>query len=311
MTEFLIGAGGWAYFQVPNVHPLVAYSKAFNFVEINSTFYEMPNLRMVESWRRLVPSDFKFSVRCNKKITHELKFQPLPNAFELLDKIVTICGVVKAEFLHFQAPPSFQPNKINAKKIKDFFSSTDFNNLRPALEIRSGDPLDPNFVSTLQGLNIIHSVDLLKGQKPVYKSDILYTRLFGKGCHNIYQPLDSELKEVYKTASKGGFKKAVITMHSNRMYKDAARLKLYKETGDFPMVTKSTGINSLAEVLREDARFPSTKGELVSHQGWKVIDLSTDKRVHASFLLNKLPEKTFNGINEIVHVLEAQKTEQS
>ena len=155
-------------------------------------------------------------------------------------------------------------------------------------------------MKNIQDLNIIHCVDLLKGIKPAFQSDILYTRLFGKGHHNIYQPLDSELKKIDKAASKEGIKKAVITMHSNRMFKDAARFKIYKETGEFPMVTKSTGIHSLTEVLKEDARFPSNKTELLNHQGWKIIDLTPNKRVHASNLLQKLPEKTNNTIDNIV-----------
>ena len=69
------------------------------------------------------------------------------------------------------------------------------------------------------------------------------------------------------------------------------------------MVTKSTGVNSLAEVLREDARFPSNKNELVNHQGWKIIDLTPTKRVHATDLLQKLPDKTYNGIGDIVQAL--------
>ena len=63
LTEFRIGTGGWKYFKIPDIHPLVAYSKAFNFVEVNSTFYEIPEIKMVESWRRLVPHNFVFSVR--------------------------------------------------------------------------------------------------------------------------------------------------------------------------------------------------------------------------------------------------------
>ncbi|MCW3977383.1 MAG: DUF72 domain-containing protein, partial [Candidatus Bathyarchaeota archaeon] len=73
MTRYLIGAGGWAYFRVPGLHPLKAYSKAFNFVEVNSTFYETPNVKLVESWRKLVPPDFEFTVRCNKALTHKHK----------------------------------------------------------------------------------------------------------------------------------------------------------------------------------------------------------------------------------------------
>jgi uncharacterized protein YecE (DUF72 family) len=305
LTKFLIGTGGWAYFQVPNVHPLVAYSRAFNFVEVNSTFYEIPNLKRVESWRRMVPSDFEFSVRCNKELTHNLRFRSVPKTYEILERMVTICRVLKAELLHFQTPPSFQPNKPNEKIISDFFSILNLGKIRPVLEIRNKDRLDSSWIEALRELDIIHSVDLLNGEVPAYKSDILYTRLFGKGFHNIYQPLDNELREVDRVASQGYHKKAVITMHSNRMFKDAARFLMYKETGDFPMVTRSTGVNSLVEVLKEDARFPSTKEELVLHQGWKIIDLTEEKRVMASYLLDRLPDKTYYDLDEVVKVLEA------
>ena len=303
MTEFLIGAGGWAYFHVPQVHPLVAYSKAYDFVEVNSTFYEIPKLKTVESWRKIVPPGFKFSVRCNQVVIHKFKFKAVPETFEVLEKMVVICKILDAEILHFQTPPSFLPNKANAETIMDFFSSAKLDSIRAALEIRSTSDTEPGFFKIMQDLNIIHAIDLLKGKKPAYSSDILYTRLFGKGYHNIYQPLDSELKKVDKIASKGNIKKAYITMHSNRMFKDAARFRIYKDTGEFPMVTKSTGVNSIAEVLKEDAKFPSNKTELLSHQGWKVIDLTPNKRVHASDLLQKLPEKTYYGIDDIVEML--------
>jgi uncharacterized protein YecE (DUF72 family) len=303
LTEFLIGAGGWAYFQVPNVHSLVAYSQAFNFVEVNSTFYEIPDLKRVESWRRMVPSDFVFSVRCNKELTHTLRFQSVPETYEILERMVSICKVLDADLLHFQTPPSFKPDKTNGKIINDFFSGVDLHEIRPVLEVRSKRSLDSNFVKVLRDRNMVHSVDLLKGEEPAYKSDILYTRLFGKGFHNIYQPLDRELREVDRVASEGNYKKAVITSHSNRMFKDAARFLIYKETGKFPMVTKSTGVDSLAEVLSEDARFPSTKEQLVHHQGWKVIDLSEEKRVRASELLSRLSDKTYYDIVEIVNSL--------
>jgi uncharacterized protein YecE (DUF72 family) len=303
LTEFLIGTGGWAYFSIPEVDSLQAYSRAFNFVEVNSTFYEIPKMKIVESWRNRVTEDFEFSVRCNKLLTHELIFESVPEAFKILDTMVSICETLKAEILHFQTPFSFTYNKINGDKVTDFFKSTKIKNLRIALEIRSPTPLNPSFVKDIQDLNIIHCVDLLKGIKPAYHSDILYTRLFGKGHHNIYQPLDSELKQIENVASKEEIKKAVITMHSNRMFKDAARFKIYKETGEFPMVTKSIGIHSLAEVLKEDTRFPSNKTELLNHQGWKIIDLTPKKRVHASDLLQKLPEKSYNTLDDIVQTL--------
>jgi uncharacterized protein YecE (DUF72 family) len=303
LTEYLIGAGGWAYFKVPGIHSLVAYSRAFNFVEVNSTFYEIPKIESVESWRRMVPEKFEFSVRCNKKLTHELKFEQVPETYEILDKMVRICEILRAEILHFQTPPSFEYSRANIELVKDFILSADLDKLKIALEVRNSNSLESSFGKMLQDLDIIHCVDLLKDQKPIYFNEICYTRLFGKGIHNIYQPLDSDLKHVDHTIITSGAKKAVVTSHSVRMFKDAARFKIYKETGEFPMVTKSTGIDSLAEVLREDARFPSNKSELVNHQGWKVIDLTPTKRVYASDLLSKLPEKTYYGVDDIFQVL--------
>jgi uncharacterized protein YecE (DUF72 family) len=83
LIEFLIGTGGWAFFKISGIHPLAAYSRAFDFVEVNSTFYEIPKIKRVESWRRIIPPDFEFSVRCNKNLTYELKFESVPETFEI------------------------------------------------------------------------------------------------------------------------------------------------------------------------------------------------------------------------------------
>jgi hypothetical protein len=87
------------------------------------------------------------------------------------------------------------------------------------------------------------------------------------------------------------------------MYKDAARLKIYRETGKFPQVTRNTGLASMEEILREDAKFPTTKEALVQHQGWKLFDLTNDKRTRAAEFLQKLPEKTYNCISEVIEAL--------
>ena len=308
MTEFLIGTGGWTYFNIPGVNPLAAYSKVFNYVEVNSTFYEIPLMERVKAWRKMVPQNFKFSVRCNRRLTHELKFEPVSEAFEILDKMVAICNVLEAEVIHFQTPPYFGFDKTNSERVKDFFASANMGSLRIALEKRNPNPFTLQFTRSLEDLKIIHCVDLLK-EEPKYQSDILYTRLFGRGSHNIYQPLDNELGQVNLLASRESVKKALVTFHFVRMYKDAIRFKIYKETGEFPMVTKSTGVSSLEEVLREDARFPAAKRDLLVDQGWKIIDLTATDRVRAADLLQRLPEKNYNGIGDIVHTLGNLKLE--
>ncbi|MBS7614943.1 DUF72 domain-containing protein [Candidatus Bathyarchaeota archaeon] len=204
MGDYLIGAGGWAYFQIPGVHPLVAYSKAFNFVEVNSTFYHIPALKEVEKWRKLVPPDFQFSVRAHRSITHEWKLQPRKETVETFETMKQICRVLNAELLHLQTPHAISSEKLSGA-LRDFLDSVNLGKLRIVLEIRgaSASKLPPRLVETMRDHNIIHCVDLSQGEMPAYESDILYSRLFGKGYHNIYQPTDEELMEIDNKASRG------------------------------------------------------------------------------------------------------------
>jgi uncharacterized protein YecE (DUF72 family) len=304
LVDYLVGTGGWAYFHVPGLRSLTAYSRLFNFVEVNSTFYQIPDLKTPESWRRQVQPDFEFSVRCNKDITHEYQFQPTEEAFKILSDMVTICETLRAQILHMQTPSSFQPDKQNAHLLDSFISSVNMKDVRIALEIRgSNQALSTDFTQVMQKHNIIHSIDLSKDEKPAYKSDILYSRLFGKGTHNIYQPTDQELVKIDKKASTGTHKKAAVSFHFVRMYQDARRLKQYKETGKFPTITRSTGLESLMAVMKEDAQFPSNKQELINNQGWKLYDATSEKRVRASETLQKLSEKNYETLEDVITAL--------
>lgn len=302
MTEYLIGTGGWAYFKIPNKPSLKAYSEHFNFVEVNYTFYKYPNTRMAERWRRTVPNDFRFTVRCNQDLTHRIGLKPIDEAYEVFNRMILLCRILDARFLHLLTPASYIPDNVRIKQAKDFFSTANMKGVRLAWEVRS--PITPKLVSLMQDFEIIHSVDLSK-EEPSFKSDVIYTRLFGKGRQNIYQFTDEELIEIDQKILKAEAKGATLSYHGIRMNTDALRFKKYKEAGMFLPVTTYTGIDSAKAVLEEDARFPSTKTELIRHQGWKVVDLTADKRVHLSELLSKLPEKTYNGVEEIVKELEA------
>jgi uncharacterized protein YecE (DUF72 family) len=302
----LIGTGGWAYFRVPGLGSLTAYSRIFNFVEVNSTFYQIPLLKEVEKWRRHVPPDFKFSVRAHQSITHLYKLQPVEETFEAFERMNQICSTLDAEVMHLQVPPSFELTETSITNFHSLLSSVSLRKLRLALEIRGvrSSQLPPELLKTMQEYNIVHCTDLSRAEMPAYESDMLYTRLFGKGKHNVYQPTDEELVEIDKKASSGKSEKIVMSFHFVRMYKDAARLKTYKQTGQFPMVTRSTGLDSLEEVLSEDARFPSTKQELIRSQGWKIFDLTETKRIRVENLLEKLPEATYDDLGEVADRLE-------
>lgn len=307
MKEYLIGTGGWAYYHIPSLHPLVAYSRAFNFVEVNTTFYQIPPIQEVQRWRRLVPQGFHFAVRANRTMTHTHKFLPKKQGLEAFEKMKQICSTLNAEALHLQVPPCLKMTQATIANINELLDSLKLGKTRLAMEVRgtSTSKLPTELVKTMQNHDVIHCTDLSRGEKPAYESDLLYSRLFGRGKHNIYQPTDDELAEVDRVASNSRAEKIVMSFHFVKMYKDAARLKVYKQTGKFPQVTGSTGLSSLEEVLREDASFPTTKRELVHSQGWKLFDLNHAKRTHAETLLEKLPEGAYNNMGEVLRELHA------
>ena len=187
--------------------------------------------------------------------------------------------------------------KAAFNSAKDFFASVNLHGVRLVWEIRA--PITEQAVDLMRDLKIIHCVDISK-EKPLDWSDVGYTRLFGKGKHNIYQFTDEELQEIDKNASETKAKVVALSYHGTRMNTDALRFKAYKLTGNFLPVTAYTGVDSARAVLSEDAVFPATKQSLIIDQGWKVVDLTAEKRVHLSELLSKIPEKTYSTLDEVI-----------
>lgn len=305
MQEYLIGTGGWAYFRVPGTHSLVSYSHAFDFVEVNSTFYTFPSMRQVEKWRNTVPEDFDFGVRAHRIITHKNRMRPTPEAIAAIEKMKDICKALKAQTIHIQVPSGLE---LSSDVLERFLKSGAFGDLRIALETRSyrDTKLPSDLVRTMKEGKVIHTVDFSKGETPAYSSDILYTRLFGRGEHNVYEPTDDELAQIDSKARQSGSEKVKMSFHFVKMYKDAARLKIYRQTGRFPSVTRSKGYSSLNEVLKEDATFPSSKEHLIRKQGWKLFDVDSNKRMRVSDILGRLPEADYESIEDVIGTLHSQ-----
>ncbi len=301
LVDFLVGTGGWAYFPVTRGGRLRAYSRAFNFVEVNSTFYEYPDQRRVEGWRRVVPEKFTFSVRCHQDLTHKIGLKPVEEAYSVLNRMLVYCRVLDSGFLVLETPASYRFTDEVVGAAGDFLASVDLRGVRLVWENRA--PLTASAQKMMQDHGVVQSADLSR-QMPLFSSDVLYTRLFGKGKHNVYQFTDDELEEIAHKIllSKSG--KAVVSFHGVRMNSDALRFENYEKTGKFPPVTGFTGADSARAVLAEDAKFPSSRQALIDDQGWKVFDASDEERIHLSEWLRQIPEKTYSSLDEVVDALE-------
>ena len=301
MGQLSVGAGGWDYFSVPSGDRLKAYSSAYDFVEVNSTYYRLPSPVTVSSWRRRVSLGFEFSVRCHKDLAELHRLELTSKNLRLVDSIERICRQLRASVLTILIPKELVGDEELSSKLSAFLSTVSLGRVSIAVEFRGGEPTDDT-LKTLQDHDAVHSVDISK-QYPKVESSILYSRVFGKGKQNIYEFDDNELQDIATKASSPKFEKSILAFHGVRMYRDAARLKTFLNSGEFHSLTGQVGLESLIEVLSEDARFPTSKSRLVDEQGWKLFDKTAEERVRARVFLERLPEKTYTTINEVLSSL--------
>ena len=74
-----VGTSGYSYkewkgsFYPEKISPkdmLTYYASRLHAVELNNTFYRLPQRSMIENWKSQVPENFRFSVKASKLITH-------------------------------------------------------------------------------------------------------------------------------------------------------------------------------------------------------------------------------------------------
>jgi len=301
MGQLSVGAGGWDYFSVPSGDRLKAYSSAYDFVEVNSTYYRLPSSAAVSSWRRRVPPGFEFSVRCHKHLAELHKLELTSKSVRLVDSMEKICRQLRASVLTILIPKELLRDQELSSKFRAFLSTVSLGRTNIAVEFRGGEPTDDT-LKALQDYDAVHSVDISR-HYPNVESSILYSRLFGKGKQNIYEFDDNELQDIAAKASGPKFEKSILAFHGVRMYRDAARLKTFLNSRQFHSLTGQVGLESLSEVLSEDARFPTSKSRLVDEQGWKLFDKTAEERVRARVFLESLPEKTYTTIDEVLSSL--------
>ena len=79
MTEIRVGCSGWMYDdwrgrlypeRAPKRRWLELYSKRFDTVEVNSTFYRLARREAVAAWVEQTPADFLFAVKASRYLTH-------------------------------------------------------------------------------------------------------------------------------------------------------------------------------------------------------------------------------------------------
>jgi uncharacterized protein YecE (DUF72 family) len=155
MDKIHIGTMGWSYpFWVGNFYPngvksseyLTEYSKHFDTVEIDNTFYRIPNEISFERWKRQTPDGFLFSAKFPQIITHKKMLKDCKKESEFFIKSVSILQNKLGPLL-LQFPPTFGPEKITI--LKDFLVNLP-KKCRYAVEVRNRKLLDDRLYSILR-----------------------------------------------------------------------------------------------------------------------------------------------------------------
>jgi len=92
---------------------LAYYSRVFNAVEIDSTFYGAPRPENVRRWAAAVPPDFRFCLKVPRQLTHEAGLVGIQGELLKFIEVAQLLGE-KLGALLFQFPPSFGPDRLPA-----------------------------------------------------------------------------------------------------------------------------------------------------------------------------------------------------
>jgi len=116
MKNLYVGTSGYSYKEWKgSFYPeklaakdmLPYYAERLKAVELNNTFYRLPQPSMVESWKAQVPDNFRFSVKASQRITHFKRLKEADDATKyMLDTVSALedrLGVVL-----FQLPPNMK-----------------------------------------------------------------------------------------------------------------------------------------------------------------------------------------------------------
>jgi uncharacterized protein YecE (DUF72 family) len=122
-----VGTSGYSYKEwkgnfypedLPAKEMLSYYSRRLPAVEINNTFYRLPQPGMIENWKAQVPAQFRFSIKATQRITH---IKRLKNCADETKYLLETAALLEERLgvVLFQLPPN---SKKDAERLKDFLT---------------------------------------------------------------------------------------------------------------------------------------------------------------------------------------------
>jgi uncharacterized protein YecE (DUF72 family) len=127
---------------------LAYYAERLPAVEINNTFYRMPQQSMLEQWRSQVPANFRFSLKAPQRITHFKRLKETEEETKYFLETASVLGDGLGVVL-FQLPPNM---KKDLSRLESFLQTLPAGP-RAAFEFRHPTWFDDEVLTTLQKNN--------------------------------------------------------------------------------------------------------------------------------------------------------------
>jgi uncharacterized protein YecE (DUF72 family) len=187
MPRLLVGTSGYNFpewrgsFYPPRLASakwLEYYAQQLGTVEINYTFYRMPNAKTIAGWNAATPESFTFVLKAPQRITHIARLrnidEPLRIFLDLIRKLNAKLGAVL-----FQLPPNFKKDVARLGDLLTQFPS----DVRAACEFRHASWWSDDVYELLRSTNTALCIaDTEQGTTPlVSTANFGYIRLRDEG----------------------------------------------------------------------------------------------------------------------------------
>ena len=155
--KLYVGTSGYSYKEwkgsfYPEKFPagdmLSYYASRLPAVELNNTFYRLPQPTMIESWKTQVPDNFRFAVKAAQRITHFKRLKDV--AAETKYMLETVSGLEdRLGVVLFQLPPNM---KKDLERLKTFLEELP-RDTPAAFEFRHPTWFDDDVIELLRSQN--------------------------------------------------------------------------------------------------------------------------------------------------------------
>ena len=205
-----VGCSGWSYqdwvgpFYPKETQPkefLKLYSSVFNAVEIDSSFYRIPNQFMISRWKKNTPDGFLFTAKFPKKITHDAKLRNVSDTLSYLYRVFGGLGE-KLGPLIVQLPPSFKYEK-GLPVLQKFISELN-ENFRHAIEFRHDSWFRSDVYSLLEkySISFCWSITQYTETPAEVTANFIYSRMVGDRSITQFTGIQKDRSEQMKKMEK-------------------------------------------------------------------------------------------------------------